>query len=130
VKLVWRNFPLEFHADAPLAAQAAMEAFKQKGPDGFWKMHDKLYGVQGTADGLKREGLEKAAQELNLDMAKFKNALDNSTHKAEIDADTAAGKAVGVTGTPAFFINGYSISGAQPYAKFRKLVDRALSEAK
>jgi protein-disulfide isomerase len=129
VKLVWRNFPLEFHKDAPLAAQAAMEAYKQKGPDGFWKMHDRLYGVQG-ADGLKRENLEKIAGEIGLDMGKFKNALDNSTHKAEIDADTAAGKAAGVTGTPAFFINGYSISGAQPYPKFRKLIEKALSEVK
>jgi protein-disulfide isomerase len=130
VKLVWRNFPLEFHQDAPLAAQASMEAYKQKGPDGFWKMHDRLYGAQGTPEGIKRENLEKIAADLGLDMAKFKNALDNSTHKAEIDADQAAGKAAGVSGTPAFFINGYSISGAQPYAKFRKLIEKALSEAK
>ena len=130
VKLVWRNFPLPFHQDAPLASQAAMEAYKQKGPTGFWKMHDALYGAQGTQDGLKRENLEKLAQEQGLDMAKFKNALDNSTHKAEIDADEAAGKAVGVSGTPAFFINGYSISGAQPYPKFRKLIEKALAEAK
>jgi protein-disulfide isomerase len=107
-----------------------MEAFKQKGPSGFWKMHDALYGAQGTQDGLKRENVEKLAQEQGLDMAKFKNALDNSTHKAEIDADEAAGKAAGVSGTPAFFINGYSISGAQPYPKFRKLIEKALAEAK
>ncbi len=130
VKFVWRNFPLDFHADAPLAAEASMEAYKQKGPTGFWAMHDKLYGAQGTPEGIKRENLEKLAQEQGLDMGKFKNALDNSTHKAEIDADTAAGKAVGVSGTPAFFINGYSISGAQPYPKFRKLIEKALAEAK
>ena len=130
VKFVWRNYPLPFHQDAPLASQAAMEAYKQKGADGFWKMHDKLYGGQGEKDGLKREALEKYAQEMNLDMTKFKNALDNSTHQAEIDADTAAGKAAGVSGTPAFFINGYEISGAQPYPKFRKLIEKALAEAK
>ena len=98
--------------------------------DGFWTMHDKLYAAQGTPEGIKRENLEKLAQEQGLDMAKFKNALDNSTHKAEIDADTAAGKAVGVSGTPAFFINGYSLSGAQPFPKFRKLIEKAMSEAK
>ncbi len=130
VKLVWRNSPLDFHQDAPGAAEAAMEAYKQKGPAGFWAMHDKLYGAQGTQDGLKRENLEKLAAEQGLDMAKFKNALDNSTHKAEIEADTAAGKAAGVSGTPAFFINGYAISGAQPYPKFRKLIEKALAEAK
>jgi len=130
VKFVWRNFPLDFHQDAPLAAQAAMEAYKQKGPTGFWSMHDKLYAAQGTPEGIKRDNLEKIAQDIGLDMGKFKNALDNSTHKAEIDADAAAGKAAGVTGTPAFFINGYFISGAQPYPKFRKLIEKALSEAK
>jgi protein-disulfide isomerase len=130
VKFVWRNFPLEFHADAPLAAEAATEAFKQKGNDGFWKMHDKLYAMQGEKDGIKREALEKYAADQGLDMVKFKAALDNSTHKSEIDADTAAGKAAGVSGTPAFFINGYFINGAQPYSKFRKAIELALAEAK
>jgi protein-disulfide isomerase len=130
VKFVWRNFPLEFHQDAPLASEAAMEAFKQKGNDGFWKMHDRLYAAQQEKDGLKREALEKYAQEQGLDMAKFKAALDGSTHKAEIDADTKSGKDAGVSGTPAFFVNGYFINGAQPYAKFRKVVEMALAEAK
>ena len=130
VKFVWRNFPLEFHADAPLASEAAMEAFKQKGNEGFWKMHDRLYGAQGDKEGLKRESLEKYAQEQGLDMGKFKAALDNSTHKAEIDADMKAGKDAGISGTPAFLINGYFINGAQPYPKFRKLIELALSEAK
>ena len=66
----------------------------------------------------------------HMNTNEFKNALDNSTHKAEIDADDAAGKAAGVSGTPAFFINGYSLSGAQPYPKFRKLIEKALAEAK
>lgn len=130
VKFVWRNFPLDFHPDAPPAAEAAMEAFKQKGNDGFWKMHDKLYAMQGEKDGIKREALEKYATDQGLDMGKFKAALDGSTHKAEIDADTAAGKAGGVTGTPAFFVNGYFINGAQPYSKFRKVIEMALAEAK
>lgn len=130
VKFVWRNFPLEFHADAPLASEAAMEAFKQKGNEGFWKMHGKLYANQGEKDGIKREQIEKYAQELGLDMAKFKAALDGSTHKSEIDADTKDGKDAGVTGTPAFFINGYFINGAQPYSKFRKVIELALAEAK
>ena len=127
VKFVWRNFPLDFHQDAPLAAEASAEAFKQKGSEGFWKMHDALYAAQPN---IKRDALEKMASDIGLDMAKFKTALDNTTHKAEIDADTAAGKAVGVTGTPAFFINGYSLSGAQPYPKFRKVIEKALAEAK
>ena len=127
VKVTWRNLPLPMHPEAPLAAQASMEAFKQKGSDGFWKMHDVLFENQ---QDLKRESLEKYAQQIGLDMAKFKAALDNETHKAEVEADMAAAKAADINGTPAFVINGYYINGAQPYAKFRKVIDRALAEAK
>ena len=129
VKFYWRNFPLDFHQDAPLAAEAAVEAFHQKGSDGFWKMHDRIYAAQGTPEGIKRDNLEKIAQDIGLDMTKFKAALDGMTHKSEIDADIAAGKTAGVSGTPAFFINGYFLNGAQPYPKFRKLIEKALSEA-
>jgi protein-disulfide isomerase len=130
VQLQWRNLPLPMHADAPLAAQAAQEAYKQKGADAFWKMHDKLYGGQKAQDGLKRQALEGYAQELGLNMDKFKAALDTNSHKAEIEADEKAAKDAGISGTPAFVINGYFISGAQPYPKFKKLIDRAIAEQK
>lgn len=130
VKVVWRNLPLPMHPDAPLAAQAAMEAFKQKGSTGFWKFHDLLFANQQTEGGLKREALEKYAGQIGLDMDKFKTALDNQTHKAEVDADAKVANDAGISGTPAFVINGYYVNGAQPYAKFRKVIDRALAEAK
>ena len=130
VQLQWRNLPLPMHADAPLAAQASLEAYKQKGPDAFWKMHDKLYGGQKAQDGLKRQALEGYAQELGLNMDKFKASLDTSSHKAEIEADEKAAKDAGISGTPAFVINGYFISGAQPYAKFRKIIEKAIAEQK
>src|SRR5262249_3619932 len=107
INFVWRSLPLPMHPDAPLASQAAMEAYKQKGSDGFWKMHDLLYANQQTPEGLKREALEKYAQQMNLDMTKFKAALDNQTHKAEVDADAKMGADIGISGTPAFLINGY-----------------------
>ncbi len=130
IKFVWRNMPLPMHPDAPLAAEAAMEAYQQKGAGAFWAMHDKLFAGQGTQDGLKRPALEKYAQELGLDMDKFKSSLDNLSHKAEILADSKAGNAAGINGTPAFVINGYFINGAQPFSKFRKVIERALAEAK
>jgi protein-disulfide isomerase len=126
LKIVWRNVPLPMHADAPMAAEAAMEAYKQKGAKGFWDMHGKLFANQ---QDLKREALEKYAGELSLDMTKFKSALDNHVHKAEVDADAKAANDAGISGTPAFVINGYFISGAQPLPKFKKIIDRALSEA-
>jgi protein-disulfide isomerase len=133
IKFVWRNLPLPMHPDAPLAAQASMEAYKQKGADAFWKMHDLLYKNQPdqqNQNGLKREALDSYAQQLGLNMDKWKAALDNQTHKAEVDADAKAGNDAGIQGTPAFVINGYFINGAQPYAKFRKVIEKALAEAK
>ncbi len=130
VRFVWRHMPLPFHADAPLASAAAQEAFAQKGNAGFWKMHDKLFEVQGSSeDAIKRPNLEKIAQEQGLNMDKFKAALDSNAHKAKIDADTKIGNDAGINGTPAFVINGYYLSGAQPTAAFKKLINRALKEA-
>jgi protein-disulfide isomerase len=127
VKVVWRDKPLPMHADAPLAAEAGREALKQKGSDGFWKMHKKMFENQQK---LKREDLDGYAKELGLDMDKWKAALDNRTHKAAVEADDKAGTELGISGTPAFLINGYYVSGAQPFPKFKKLIDRALNEAK
>ncbi|MCC6215827.1 MAG: thioredoxin domain-containing protein [Polyangiaceae bacterium] len=129
LKIVWRDLPLAFHADAPLAAEAAREAYEQKGNAGFWKFHDRLFEEQKSADGVKRPTLEKIAQEMGLDMAKFKNALDTRKHKAKVDADAALAQKVGITGTPASVVNGYYLSGAQPIDKFRRIVDRAMKEA-
>ena len=66
-------------------------------------MHDKLFANQ---QNIKRPDLEKYAQELGLDMDKFKAALDGSTGKGRIDADMALARQIGVQGTPNFFING------------------------
>jgi protein-disulfide isomerase len=130
VKIVWRHKPLPFHKDAPLASEAAIEAGKQKGMDAFWKFHGVLFEHQKDADGLQRPALEKYAQEMGLDMTKFKAALDDHRHKAFVDADSKVADDAGIGGTPAFVINGYFVSGAQPYPKFKKLIDRALKEAK
>ncbi len=129
IRFVWRHMPLPFHADAPLASQAAQEAFAQKGNSAFWKFHDKLFESQGTEEGLKRPNLEKIAQDLGLDMTKFKAALDSGTHKAKVDADMKIGNDAGINGTPAFVINGYFLSGAQPETAFKKLINRALKDA-
>jgi predicted DsbA family dithiol-disulfide isomerase len=90
-------------------------------------MHDAMFGNQQQID---RAGLENFAQQQGLDMTKFKAALDSASHKPEVDADQKMGQDSGVNGTPAFFINGYFINGAQPYDKFKAAIDKALSEAK
>jgi protein-disulfide isomerase len=124
VKIVWRNNPLPLHADAPLAAQAALEAHAQKGNDGFFKMHGLLFGDQ---QNLKRERLEEHARTLGLDMARFTKALDTGVHKAAITKDQDAAKNANAMGTPAFFIGPYLVSGAQPYSKFKKVIEYAFA---
>jgi protein-disulfide isomerase len=122
VKVVWRNMPLPFHKNAKLAAEAAQEAFVQKGNDGFWKFHDKLFENQKA---MTRPDLDKYAQELGLDMAKFKKALDEGKHTKHVEADMEVAGKAGVRGTPAFTVNGYFISGAQPATEFTKMLKLA-----
>jgi protein-disulfide isomerase len=130
IKIVWRHRPLPMHKNAPLASEAAQEAFAQKGNAGFWGYHAALFKASGTGpDVLQRAALEKYAEEQGLDLAKFKKALDSNAHKAAVDADNAVAEKAGISGTPAFVINGYFISGAQPFSKFKKVIDTALREA-
>jgi protein-disulfide isomerase len=69
------------------------------------------------------------AGELGLDQQKFDDCLAKAQFKADIDKDIADGSAVGVTGTPAFFINGRMLSGAQPFEKFKEVIDQELARS-
>jgi len=90
-------------------------------------MHDHLFENQGK---LAVEDLKAAARELGLDGAKFDACLDGGTFAKKVKDDLEAGQAAGVTGTPAFFVNGRQLSGARPYEDFKKLIDRELAAAK
>jgi protein-disulfide isomerase len=127
VRIVWRDLPLAMHPNAQIAAEAAREAFAQQGSTGFWKIHDLMYGNQND---LSRATLDGYASQMSLDMKRWTAALDGSTHQAQIDDDTRAAATASISGTPAFVINGYFVNGAQSFSKFRRIIDRALSEAK
>jgi protein-disulfide isomerase len=122
VKVVFKHNPLPFHAEAPLASQAALAAGAQ---GKFWEMHDKLFE---NMKALKRENLDTYAQELGLDVSRFKADLDAGKFKAVVDADLALGAQFGVQGTPNFFINGRKLVGAQPFESFKKIVDEELAK--
>ena len=126
IKLVWRNLPLAMHADARTAAEAALEAYKQGGSTAFWKIHDLMF--QNRSD-LSRPTLDGYAAQLHLDMNKWAAALDQASHETQIAADEKAANDAGIHGTPAFLIGPYYISGAQPFSKFRRAIERALAEA-
>jgi protein-disulfide isomerase len=129
VRIVWKNMPLEFHDKAMPAAEAAMEAFAQQGNQGFWRMHDTLYQHQADQGGLDRPALERYAQEQGLNMARFRAALDQHTHQAEIRADMQLAQQIAANGTPHFFINGKRLVGAQPLDRFTAAIDAARTEA-
>jgi protein-disulfide isomerase len=133
VKIVWHDLPLSMHPDAALTARASREALAQKGERAFWALHDVLFAHQ---QDLKRDDLDGYARSAGLDMTKWKSALDGDAHQRQIDAEAEAATGMDITGTPAFLIvaagarDGYFIGGAQGYSKFRRVIDRALREAK
>jgi protein-disulfide isomerase len=128
VQVVWRNYPLPFHPNAMPAAEAAMEVYAQAGDKKFWAYHDLLFQNQ---QALSRADLEKYASQVGgIDMARFKKALDENTHKASVQADMdAVQKAGAQIGTPSFFINGRLIQGAQPFDAFKAAIDKALGKS-
>lgn len=125
VRFVWRDLPLPFHKQAELAAEAAHEAFRQKGNKGFWKFHDEVFANQKSLD---RQTLERIASQQGLNMSQFSEALDTHRHRATVRAEKAAADAAGIRGTPGFLINDYFVSGAQPFSKFKKVVNLALKD--
>ncbi|MGC4113996.1 MAG: thioredoxin domain-containing protein [Myxococcales bacterium] len=124
VVVFWKNYPLPFHDKAPLAAEASLAAHEQ---GKFWQMHDKLFANQSALD---RASLEKYAQELQLDMTKFKAALDSGKFKDQVKKDMDQGSTAGVSGTPSFVVNGKLVVGAQPFEEFKKVIDAELAAKK
>jgi protein-disulfide isomerase len=132
LRIVWRNLPLPMHPHARVAAVAALEAAAQRGPDGFWQMHDLIYQGPGGAgpETLSEDVLEGYAQTLGLDVARFRAALQDGRHDAAIARDEQAAARAGIDGTPTTVINGYLISGLQPAARFRRVIELALERAR
>jgi len=124
VRLVFKHNPLSFHPNAMPAAQASMAAARQ---GKFWEYADKLFE---KGKELSPATYDAIAQELGLDLANFKQDMNDPSIKARIESDQAAAVAMGAGGTPAFFINGRSLSGAQPIEEFKKLIDEELGKAK
>jgi protein-disulfide isomerase len=126
VRFVFKHNPLAFHPKALPAAIAAEEARAQGGAGKFWAMHDRLFE---SAPSLDRAALEKAAQDLGLDMVAFRKALDEKRHEARIQRDQALVTSVGAGGTPTFFVNGRKIAGAMPFEVFKATIDEEIRKA-
>jgi protein-disulfide isomerase len=124
VRIVYKQHPLPFHSNAMIAAEAAMAANAQ---GKFQEMHAKLMAPDRE---LTRDKILAAAKAIGLDVDKFTKDLDSHSQKAAIDEMTAEAMRLGASGTPASFINGRYLPGAQPYEEFKKLVDEELAKAK
>jgi protein-disulfide isomerase len=123
VRLVFRNFPLDFHPFAQKAAEAAACAADQSK---FWELHNKMFENQQK---LAVDDLKGYAKSVGVaDESKFDKCLDSGEKKDQIQADEKAGSEAGVNGTPAFFINGIFVNGAQPYEQIKQTVDRELKK--
>jgi protein-disulfide isomerase len=124
VRLVFRQFPLDIHPQAPKAAEAALCANEQ---GKFWQMHDALFQDQQK---LQVADLKATAGKLGgVDQGKFDACLDSGRYAAQVQEDMKAGTLAGVTGTPAVFVNGKLLSGAQPLEAFVEAIDAELARA-
>ncbi len=123
LRIVHKNNPLPFHSHAFLAARASLAAHAQ---DKFWAFHDALYARKAKFDS---DALTQVAREVGLDMAAFEAAMNSKELDSAIETDLSLAMAVGVTGTPAYFINGRPIEGAVPEIHFRLLIEEELERA-
>jgi protein-disulfide isomerase len=124
VRLVFRQFPLNnIHRYAQKAAEASLCADEQ---NRFWEMHDVMFEEQGA---LGLDELKEKAVRLGMDSQQFDACLDSSKYADQVAADFDAARRLGLTGTPAMFINGRFLSGAQPYELIARIVDDELRRA-
>ncbi len=120
IRLVFRDFPLQFHSNAAKAAEAGLCAESQ---GKFWKMHDWMFANQGK---LSVEELKKGASSLGIDSTKFNECLDSGENAKKVQESMQVATKAGVRGTPAFFVNGVQLSGNQPFEKFKEVIDEEL----
>lgn len=121
IRLVFKDFPLQNHLQAPKAAEAAHCAGDQ---GKYWELHDRMFANQQQ---LQVPELKKHAAAVGLDQASFDQCLDSGKHAANVQADFDLGNQMGVASTPTIYINGRLVSGAQPLPVFEAIIDEELS---
>ena len=121
IRFVYRNYPLPNHPQSRPAAEAGACAAEQ---GKFWEYHDRLFSNQ---DKLSDTDLKQHAVALGLNAGQFTECVNTRKYQKDVDADIEAGNELGVTGTPAFFINGRALDGAQPFEVFKQVIDEELA---
>jgi protein-disulfide isomerase len=124
VSLAYRDFPLRgMHGQAELGAESSRCAADQ---GRFWEFHDILFA---NPEKLNRAGLLELARGLKLNEGQFESCLSSGKHRAEVEKDLQDGIRAGVMGTPAIFISGTLLSGAQPESVFEQVIESELANA-
>jgi predicted DsbA family dithiol-disulfide isomerase len=123
VRFAFRHYPLVIHELAPKAGEAVACANDQ---GRFWDMHDRLWQNPGQ---IQPADLKSHAAVLGLDLEAFGKCLDSGRHASQVRRDTEEGARLGVSGTPAFFVNGRLLVGAQPFENFARVIDEELALA-
>ena len=123
IRFVFKHYPLPFHKDARPAHLAALCAEEQ---GKFWEYRSELFRNQKD---LSRPMLFAHAKRLGFNMEQFETCLTKEKYAEKIDDDLKEAAKLGVSGTPAFFINGIKISGAQPFESFQKVIDEELTRS-
>jgi protein-disulfide isomerase len=121
IRIVFKDFPLPNHPDAPKAAEAAHCAGEQ---GKYWDMHDRIFLNQRT---MGVPALKQHAGAMGLDTGKFDQCLDSGKYTASVAADLKYGETLGVQSTPTIYINGRAVLGAQPYEVFQTVIDEELA---
>lgn len=131
VRLVYRHFPLSFHANAQKQAEASECAADAGGNDAFWKYHDKIFErTTSNGTGFALDALVPLAKEIGLNEGKFKECLDSGKYTQYVQDQLNSGAAAGVNGTPGTFVIGASgsqlIPGALPFEQIKQVIDSLL----
>ena len=125
VRFVYRHFPLDrIHPQARGASEAAACANEQ---GRFWDFHAKLFAADAKFDA---DSLRQYASDLELDLEAFQTCVDERRFQADIEADLVEGRQAGVSGTPAFFVNGIRIKGARPFDAFAEIIEEELRRSR
>ena len=121
IKIVFKDYPLPNHPQAPKAAEAARCAGEQKK---YWEMHDAMFANQRA---LEVPALKQTARAIGLEGASFDQCLDSGKYTATIRSGTTLGDKMGVNSTPTLYVNGRPLIGAMPYENFKQIIDEELA---
>jgi len=130
VRFVYKHFPLNFHPWAEPGA-IATECAAEQSAEAYWKIYAYLFEHQKEINPQNlKDKVHEALQGTKIDMAKLDDCFANKKTADKVKAEMAEGQSVGVSGTPAFIINGRLLSGAQPFESFKAIIDDELARAK